>query len=488
MAHNQVILSDSNPPGTHITKTLHDEVDMLTPSSSVNNCDMCCSKVPSATTSITTTTEALINPTLNQNHYHQHHSNHQSIANTHDDADLDIPRGSEPQTLQQAVVELVELEEKKVFANEIFNFTNTTEPIQTSNQFKHGHHHHHHHHYNHNNNNNITANSMTNKNNNMKRAPAKFNQLGHVAERPFGCHICGFTFSRNDHLVRHVNSHHKAKNFKCEVCGKALSRRDHLKVHLRIHSGERPYKCMICGFAFSRHDHLVKHNQPNKGRRKLSCVPQPGLKIEPDADLPIVTTTPIAMTAESGEIVFTQAQVQTEPQSIPLQQQQLQQQQQPQQQQPQQQQPQQQQQQQQQPQTQVISHIDVLNQQQQQQQQLVTTTAAATVVPTTTADAVENVATQSALSLQTANGNGQIEIIAQPQQQQQQIYQAISAAGGGNTLQVYPVTQLFPTTFQVSPTTAQIFPTTIQMNAATAQIIPLQMYTTQLAAPMYPKQ
>lgn len=163
-----------------------------------------------------------------------------------------------------------------------------------------------------------------------------------------------------------------------------------------------------------------------------------------------MVTTPVAMTTESGEIVIAQAQVQAQPQQLP--------------------QPSQTQ--------QAVSHVEVLN------QQLVTT-----ATPTTATTATDNIVTPTTLSLQTANTNGTIEIISQPQQQQ--IYQTISTPGSANTVQVYPVTQIFPTTFQVSPTTAQIFPTTIQMNATTAQIIPLQMYpiTTQIAAAsVYPKQ
>lgn len=436
MENNQVILSDSDST-VQITKTiLQDAADKSAPSPATdcNDCNMCCTKVLHTTT----TTEALVNSSLNR---------HPNLAHIHNNGSLDRPVGSEPQTLQQAVVELVEVEEKKVFANEYFTLANSTEPIQIPTHFNHGHHHHHHH-----NITTATTNTNTIINNNIKRVPVKTNRQGHITERPFGCHICGFAFSRNDHLVRHVNSHHKAKNFKCDICGKALSRRDHLKVHLRIHSGERPYKCTICGFAFSRHDHLVKHNQPNKGRRKLSCVPQAGLKTEPEVELPMVTT-PVAMTTESGEIVIAQAQVQAQPQQLP---QQLQ--------------P---------PQTQqAVSHVEVLN------QQLVTT-----ATPTTATTATDNIVTPTTLSLQTANTNGTIEIISQPQQQQ--IYQTISTPGSANTVQVYPVTQIFPTTFQVSPTTAQIFPTTIQMNATTAQIIPLQMYpiTTQIAAAsVYPKQ
>ncbi|KAF1817229.1 hypothetical protein P152DRAFT_510501 [Eremomyces bilateralis CBS 781.70] len=54
------------------------------------------------------------------------------------------------------------------------------------------------------------------------------------------CHACGLTFSRLDHLTRHIrSSHERGKSFPCQLCGKAFSRRDSLSRHHRSHEADR---------------------------------------------------------------------------------------------------------------------------------------------------------------------------------------------------------------------------------------------------------
>ncbi|KAL6820065.1 fungal-specific transcription factor domain-containing protein [Trichoderma camerunense] len=49
------------------------------------------------------------------------------------------------------------------------------------------------------------------------------------------CDICDATFSRQEHLVRHVKSHTREKPFKCLICGKGFARQDVLNRHRTSH-------------------------------------------------------------------------------------------------------------------------------------------------------------------------------------------------------------------------------------------------------------
>lgn len=38
------------------------------------------------------------------------------------------------------------------------------------------------------------------------------------------CGICGATFSRHEHLTRHIKTHSHEKPYKCTLCGKDFAR------------------------------------------------------------------------------------------------------------------------------------------------------------------------------------------------------------------------------------------------------------------------
>lgn len=53
------------------------------------------------------------------------------------------------------------------------------------------------------------------------------------------CHLCARTFTKTEHLERHVRSHTKEKPFRCTECGKCYGRHDTLLRHQRDHAKEK---------------------------------------------------------------------------------------------------------------------------------------------------------------------------------------------------------------------------------------------------------
>ncbi|KAG5727836.1 Zinc finger protein [Termitomyces sp. T112] len=46
---------------------------------------------------------------------------------------------------------------------------------------------------------------------------------------------------------------------KCPVCNSTFTRPQHVARHMRSHTGDRPYKCQVCGDQFARSDLLARH-------------------------------------------------------------------------------------------------------------------------------------------------------------------------------------------------------------------------------------
>jgi len=90
--------------------------------------------------------------------------------------------------------------------------------------------------------------------------------MGIEPDRPYYCHDCGKTFTRKEHLLRHRRSHTGETPYPCPgtcvtgpECTKQFARKEHLKRHLRAHTGEHPYPCSECGRTFGRRERLLKH-------------------------------------------------------------------------------------------------------------------------------------------------------------------------------------------------------------------------------------
>ena len=57
-----------------------------------------------------------------------------------------------------------------------------------------------------------------------------------------------------------ANVHERLKHHKCESCSKSFSRTEHLKRHIHtVHEGQKHHKCESCGKSFSEARSLKKH-------------------------------------------------------------------------------------------------------------------------------------------------------------------------------------------------------------------------------------
>ncbi|KAK7615162.1 hypothetical protein JOL62DRAFT_494304, partial [Phyllosticta paracitricarpa] len=54
-------------------------------------------------------------------------------------------------------------------------------------------------------------------------------------------------------------SRHRRSGLQCSLCGATFSRQEHLTRHVRSHADERPFACGVCGRRFTRRDTLKRH-------------------------------------------------------------------------------------------------------------------------------------------------------------------------------------------------------------------------------------
>ncbi|KAM7347048.1 uncharacterized protein ACRADG_006716 [Cochliomyia hominivorax] len=89
--------------------------------------------------------------------------------------------------------------------------------------------------------------------------------LTHSDEKPHVCNFCGKGFSRSDHLQKHIQSIHCEKNYKCDQCSSAYGRKDHLQRHIETRHNKDPtvqkpqFDCDMCEKKFTTKAYLAKH-------------------------------------------------------------------------------------------------------------------------------------------------------------------------------------------------------------------------------------
>ncbi|KAL7798117.1 hypothetical protein V8C37DRAFT_245742 [Trichoderma ceciliae] len=64
----------------------------------------------------------------------------------------------------------------------------------------------------------------------------------HQNSNPYACRDCGRSYSRPEHLVRHVQTHTLGRRFACEICRKSFARKDLLRRHVANHENDSPKK------------------------------------------------------------------------------------------------------------------------------------------------------------------------------------------------------------------------------------------------------
>ncbi|KAL3466087.1 hypothetical protein BJX64DRAFT_296459 [Aspergillus heterothallicus] len=60
------------------------------------------------------------------------------------------------------------------------------------------------------------------------------------------------------------------QNRSCSACNKTFSKAEHLTRHLRSHTKERPYQCSVCGKVYSRSDVLRRHERSHQTSSPVS--------------------------------------------------------------------------------------------------------------------------------------------------------------------------------------------------------------------------
>lgn len=95
--------------------------------------------------------------------------------------------------------------------------------------------------------------------------------LVHSKEKGISCNDCGKSFSTQDCLDLHMESHKVDKKHQCKVCNKTFTMLSTLTEHMRIHTGEKPFLCSICGRGFSQKNNLVQHIMRHQGLKPFKC-------------------------------------------------------------------------------------------------------------------------------------------------------------------------------------------------------------------------
>ncbi|PTB65291.1 hypothetical protein BBK36DRAFT_1122226 [Trichoderma citrinoviride] len=96
----------------------------------------------------------------------------------------------------------------------------------------------------------------------------------HQTSNPYACRDCGRTYSRPEHLVRHVQTHTLGRRFACDICKKSFARKDLLRRHVTNHENDSPKK----------RQRLI--SSPNSSRVTQACRPCAAARVKCDESKP----------------------------------------------------------------------------------------------------------------------------------------------------------------------------------------------------------
>ncbi len=132
--------------------------------------------------------------------------------------------------------------------------------------------------------------------------------------RPYVCEFekCGKTFKRISHLKVHHFVHKPISDYKCSYPGcddsKCFRDKTQLDRHIRsIHTKEKPYSCELCDKSFTRFDHVKKHmitHTHQKAQFRL-CVVKPSGSIFDLKNLQLRTCESLDIASSPGIAVNT---------------------------------------------------------------------------------------------------------------------------------------------------------------------------------------
>ena len=81
------------------------------------------------------------------------------------------------------------------------------------------------------------------------------------------CDLCGQAFKFHNHLIKHLNAHHKMKRYPCDVCSRVLSTKETLKLHMQRHQGIVKWNCNVCHAGFLTRPSFITHQQTHDETR-----------------------------------------------------------------------------------------------------------------------------------------------------------------------------------------------------------------------------
>ncbi|XP_070762199.1 zinc finger and BTB domain-containing protein 16-A-like [Enoplosus armatus] len=93
----------------------------------------------------------------------------------------------------------------------------------------------------------------------------------HAGMHSYICSHCERPFPSHTTLKRHLRSHTGDHPFECEFCGSCFRDDGTLRGHKRIHTGEKPYECNGCGKRFSLKHQLETHYRVHTGEKPFEC-------------------------------------------------------------------------------------------------------------------------------------------------------------------------------------------------------------------------